>query len=102
MTLRQLVPAALVAWVVAGGALACLRPLFAAVWGTGLLCYGAAVVAAALPVARTQGVRCALALAAAFPLVHLSYGAGFWRGLWGLVAPGRGPWRDPAAVPLSR
>lgn len=102
LTLRQLVPAALVAWLVAGGALALVWPLFAALWGAGLLCYAIAVAAAALPVARAHGLKCAFALAAAFPLVHLSYGAGFLRGVWGLVTPGQAPWRDPAAVPLSR
>ena len=102
MTLRQLVPAAFVG----GLAAAIIGSLF---WGPALA-LGTAIVAAytlgvlfcSARVAKSHGFRCAVAIAAAFPVVHFSYGSGFLRGLWsGLIGRGA-PWRDPAAVPISR
>ena len=102
MTLRQLVPAAFVTSVVGSAAAALLWPptlwITAAIAGT----YAAAVVACALRVGRSHGMRCAVALMAVFPVVHFSYGIGFLRGLWAGLTGHRGRWRDPAAVPLSR
>jgi glycosyltransferase involved in cell wall biosynthesis len=102
MTLRQLVPAAFV-----GGLGAAV--LTALIWPPALV-LGAAIVAAyacsvlfcAARVARSHGIRCAVAIAAAFPVVHFSYGSGFLRGLWSGLIGRRTPWRDPATVPLSR
>ncbi|HXI33433.1 MAG TPA: glycosyltransferase family 2 protein [Gemmatimonadales bacterium] len=97
LTVRQLVPALFVValaasavlapWLVAG------RWLLAAIATT----YLAAISAAALGGLR-YGARCALALAAAFPVLHVSYGVGFLAGLW----PQRADARRVAVVPLSR
>jgi glycosyltransferase involved in cell wall biosynthesis len=97
LTVRQLVPALFVVGL-AGSALlapwlAAGRWLFAGI----TLAYLAATGTAALAGWR-YGARCALALAAAFPVLHLSYGAGFLAGLWPRPA---GP-EHVAAVPLSR
>ncbi|MFN2570656.1 MAG: glycosyltransferase family 2 protein, partial [Gemmatimonadales bacterium] len=102
MTLRQLVPAAFVS-ALAGSFLAGLiwRPaLIAAALIAGI--YGLGVVASAIRVARSHGIRCAAALMAVFPVLHISYGSGFLRGLRSGLFGRRSPWRDPAAVPLSR
>lgn len=102
MTLRQLVPAMFVTGL-AGAALGALFWVPAALAGAAIAgVYAAGVAACALPVARSHSARCALALAAVFPVVHLSYGVGFLRGLRDMLLKRRGPWRDPAAVPLSR
>lgn len=102
MTIRQLVPAAFVLGL-GGSAVGSLlwSPL---IWGTAGIAaaYSAAVLACAARVAASHGRRCALALTAVFPIVHLSYGIGFLRGLWSGLTGRRGRWRDPAAVPLSR
>jgi glycosyltransferase involved in cell wall biosynthesis len=101
MTFRQLVPAMFVATLF-GAALGALiwPPLAyaaAAIAAAYLVCVGACAV----PVVRSHGIRCALALAVVLPVIHLSYGFGFLRGLRaGLF--GRSRWRDPTAVPLSR
>jgi glycosyltransferase involved in cell wall biosynthesis len=101
MTLRQLVPAALVSAL--GGALLA-GFLWPPAWiaGAGIAAlYVGAVLASAARVVRSHGLRSAAALTLVFPVVHFSYGAGFLRGLrsglWG-----RRVWRDPAAIPLSR
>jgi glycosyltransferase involved in cell wall biosynthesis len=102
MTLRQLVPAGFVS--VVGGALLAglfwppawiLAAAIAAVYATG-------IIASAARIVRSHGIRCAAALTIVFPVLHLSYGAGFLRGLRGGLFGRRSPWRDPAAIPLSR
>jgi glycosyltransferase involved in cell wall biosynthesis len=97
LTTRQLVPALFVVGL-AGSALAApwLAPgrwLLTAI----VTAYLAAIGAAALA-GRRYGPRCVLALATAFPVLHLSYGVGFLAGLW----PRRRSAQRVAAVPLSR
>jgi glycosyltransferase involved in cell wall biosynthesis/predicted ATP-grasp superfamily ATP-dependent carboligase len=100
MTVRQLVPSAFLAGLIGGGALSLLWPPIAPIWGLTVGAYAGAVLACALPIARIYGLRCAAALAAVFPALHLSYGAGFLRGLWDGVFRRRTPRSAP--VPLSR
>lgn len=102
MTVRQVVPAGFLTGVMAAALLGPVWPAAATAGGLLLGAYGTAVAGAALPAAPRHGARCALALAAAFPVVHLSYGAGFLRGLWHLLWRRHGLGRDPATVPLSR
>lgn len=102
MTVRQLVPAGFVTALVGTtlGALLWAPAGLAAAAIAGA--YAAGVAACAIPVARRNGARCALALAAVFPVVHISYGIGFLRGLRDGLFGRRGRWRDPATVPMSR
>lgn len=102
MTGRQVVPAVFVASLTASAAAAPFLPLaLTAALGIAAL-YGAGVLFFAGRVTRTHGVRCAVAVAATFPVVHFSYGVGFLRGLWAGILGRGAPWRDPSAVPLSR
>jgi glycosyltransferase involved in cell wall biosynthesis len=102
VTLRQLAPIAFVLSLVIGGLLA--------VWSSGMRwALGVAIAAyatiAALSAARTvrqQGLRCGLALFAAFPVLHVAYGLGFGYGLIRLAFRGRLRSKQPASVPLSR
>lgn len=100
MTVRQLVPAMFVATLLGSAVGALFAPALAALGGAAAALYGACVAGCSLSVARSHGVRCAVALAATLPVMHLSYGFGFLRGLRAGVLGGR--WRDPAAVPMSR
>jgi len=102
MTVRQLVPAMFVTALIGtlGGALL-WRPL--GMLGVSIAAaYGICVALCAVRVGRSHGVRCAIALTAALPVVHMSYGFGFLRGLRDALFGRRGRWRDPAAVPMSR
>jgi glycosyltransferase involved in cell wall biosynthesis len=101
MTVRQLVPALFVATLIGTAAGALVAPAVGLLGAAIATLYAGCVGACALSIARSHGVRCALALAAALPVVHLSYGFGFLRGLRAGVL-GRSRWRDPSAVPLSR
>lgn len=101
MTVRQLVPAMFVTALFGAAVGAIFWPPAGFAGLAIAAAYAFGVAACAVPVARSHSLRCALALAAALPVVHLSYGFGFIRGLRdGLF--GRGRWRDPAAVPMSR
>jgi len=102
MTARQLVPGAFVGALTASTAAAPFLPLaLSAALGIAAL-YSVGILFCAGRVARTHGFRCAVAIAATFPVVHFSYGVGFLRGLWAGIIGHGAPWRDPAAVPLSR
>ncbi|HEV8400732.1 MAG TPA: glycosyltransferase family 2 protein [Gemmatimonadales bacterium] len=102
MTVRQLVPAAFLLTLATA---ALLAPWFrwAALGGAAVAAaYALAVGACAAAAATRHGVRCGLALATVFPVLHASYGFGFLRGIVdhvlrrGRVAP------DPAALAPSR
>jgi glycosyltransferase involved in cell wall biosynthesis len=81
MTIRQLVPALLVAGLSSSATLAIWVPsarvVFALVAGS----YLALVLACSAAAARTHGIRCGAALAAVFPTLHFSYGFGFLLGI---------------------
>lgn len=102
MTLRQLAPAAFVTALALSGiaalALPASWPLLAGVAGS----YAAVALACAVPVVRRAGLRCALALLATFPTLHIAYGIGFLRGAWDAVLGRRRAPADARAVPLSR
>lgn len=102
MTLRQLVPAAFVSALLGAGVVGLFWP---PAWtlGAGIAAlYAAAVLVSAARVAHSHGARCAVALTAVFPVLHVSYGIGFLRGLRGGLLGRRRLGRDAAAVPLSR
>jgi glycosyltransferase involved in cell wall biosynthesis len=82
MTVRQLVPAILVGSLLATVPMSPWLP--AARWASLLIAamYGGFVLVCSAATARTEGVRCAMALAAVFPTLHFSYGAGFLRGIY--------------------
>jgi glycosyltransferase involved in cell wall biosynthesis len=102
MTVRQLVPAALVTALVATGVGGLALAPLAVLFGLILTLYAGAILSFAAPAARAHGVRCALALALVFPVLHFSYGVGFLVGAVRLLRSGGAPLGDPAAVPLSR
>jgi glycosyltransferase involved in cell wall biosynthesis len=104
-TVRQLIPALLVVAVV-GSALFQLGrrmfglPVFRPMIAAALIVYAVAVVGFAATAARRHGWRCAVALAATFPVLHWSYGLGYLRGVLDHLVLGRR--RQPRAVPLTR
>ena len=101
-TLRQLIPAA---FITALGTSLMGAPVSPAAAGVAAVIggvYTLGVLGCAARVARKQGLRCAIALAGAFPVLHASYGVGFLRGLLDGVFGRRSRWRDPAVLRLSR
>ena len=101
-TVRQLIPAALVAAFVVTGILGWW--IAAAAWSflLLLLAYTCLVMNVSLRLGRSQGLRFVVALAATFPVLHFSYGIGWIFGaLWLACRRGDGA-LHPLAVPLSR
>lgn len=102
MTARQVVPAA---FVLALATAALLAPWLVAarVLGAAVaLCYAAAVLGAAARAAPRHGLRCALALAAVFPTLHVSYGIGSLRSIAEWMAGAGTPAGHADTIPLSR
>ena len=79
-------------WLPAG------RLLFAGISGT----YLALVLAFAGRTTRSHGIRCGSALAAAFPVLHFSYGLGFLTSIARRLAGMNRGSHSVAAVTLSR
>jgi hypothetical protein len=102
MTVRQLVPAAFAVVLLGGAGAALAWPPLAFPWVLVIALYAALMAVAAARAVRPHGLRSAAALLGVFPILHLSYGVGFLRGLWDMLIRGRARWRDPAALPLSR
>jgi glycosyltransferase involved in cell wall biosynthesis len=81
MTVRQLVPALLVAALSASAALAIWLPSARVVFALVAASYLSLVLVCSAAAIRTHGIRCGAALAAVFPTLHFSYGAGFLLGI---------------------
>jgi hypothetical protein len=100
MTIRQLIPAILVACLSTSAALAlwvpAARMLLAAVAGS----YALLVLLCAVAAIPAHGVRCAAALTAVFPVLHFSYGSGFLRGIRDHLVARNAP--RPGTLQLSR
>jgi glycosyltransferase involved in cell wall biosynthesis len=99
MTVRQLVPAGLVACVVLSGVLAPWLEAARILFATAVSSYLFAAVVCAVSLGIRHGVRVMLALILVFPTLHWSYGFGFLRGVLEFILLGRHPMRS---VPLSR
>ncbi|MBK9175715.1 MAG: glycosyltransferase family 2 protein [Flavobacteriales bacterium] len=78
-TLRQVVPALFVAFLVAGPALCWLHPAVAMTWCLGLIAYAVATCGFALQAAHRWNDMPGVALA--FVVLHLSYGIGYLQGI---------------------
>jgi glycosyltransferase involved in cell wall biosynthesis len=103
MTMRQLIPPGFVLGLVATGIAALLwKPaliLFALVAGS----YSGVVLGAAVQTALQQGPATGLAFVTVLPVIHVSYGIGFWRRVFELLLPARTRSSERAAeLPLSR
>lgn len=102
-TWRQLVPPAFVLGLAGALLLAAVLPGSAPLLASLVALYLVGLLAIALPVAGRQGPRVALALGAAIPVLHFSYGLGFLSGVVDFLLLRRKSVRGaPAALPTSR
>ena len=99
MTVRQLVPAMLVGSLATSAALGLWLPAAAYGFGVIAMMYAGLVLACSVRASRTEGLGCALALAAVFPTLHFSYGTGFLRGIYDHLLTRAAPARE---MSLSR
>lgn len=81
MTVRQLVPSILIAALLGSAALSVSVPGAAVAFVSIATTYVGCVLACSAAAARAD-LRCGLALAVVFPILHFSYGFGFIRGIY--------------------
>lgn len=82
MTVRQLVPALLVAGVASLGIMGVWSPAARVLLALLVGLYGSLVIVAALTAIRGHGLLCSTALTLVFPTLHFGYGTGFLLGIW--------------------
>jgi glycosyltransferase involved in cell wall biosynthesis len=102
MTWRQLAPALLVLSILAGALLLAWPPLGPRLAALPLVGYFLATSIASMSLGRRHGARCGALLLVVFPVIHLSYGVGFLRGLFRVLGRGRSAAVSEESVRLSR
>jgi glycosyltransferase involved in cell wall biosynthesis len=100
MTVRQLIPAVLVAGLIGFAALSLWSSAATMALVLLVALYASAVIVSAGMTLATHGLRCAAALAVVFPVLHLSYGSGFLLGIRDHILVRSAP--RMSAVRLSR
>ncbi len=101
MTLRQLVPPGFVLGLAATAVLSPWVNAAAMLFGATVAAYALAVLGVSLGAARRSGFRAAAALPLVFPVLHVSYGCGFVKGVLELALRFGRPVQQ-AELPLSR
>jgi glycosyltransferase involved in cell wall biosynthesis len=102
MTIRQMIPPLFLLSLFVTGTLGAWVPAAGVVFGGLGGAYAVAVLGYSALAARRIGIRAALALTAVFPVMHFSYGLGFFRRLFEFIAPKQPRTRSVAELPLSR
>ncbi|MDH4079257.1 MAG: glycosyltransferase family 2 protein [Nitrospira sp.] len=102
MTARQLVPATFVMSLVLTASLAHWSSTARVLFGAIVTAYVVLDVIVAFHAAFERDVRCGLWSVVVFPLIHISYGIGYLKGLLDFLILRKGEPLDPLAVPLSR
>jgi hypothetical protein len=102
VTMRQLVPSAFVMCLLFTTLLAPWSPLMALFCGIGVTAYLVADLSIASSVAIKKGVRCGLWSTIVFPILHISYGIGYLRGVLDFLILRKQEASDPFALQLSR
>jgi glycosyltransferase involved in cell wall biosynthesis len=103
MTVRQLIPPGFVLGLLVTGVAALLWKPALIAFGLVAGSYAGIVLGSAVQTALKQGPAVGAALAAVLPVIHVSYGVGFWRRVVELLLPSRRTSAERAAeLPLSR
>jgi glycosyltransferase involved in cell wall biosynthesis len=103
MTMRQLIPPSFVLGLVATGIAALLWTPAIYLFGLVAGGYAAVVLGSAVQTALKEDAATGLAFIAVLPVIHVSYGLGFWRRVIELLLPARTRGSERAAeLPLSR
>jgi len=102
MTARQLIPSVFLICLVLGAFLAPWSDTMSDVFKVIVIAYAALDLTVSLRAAIERGLRCGLWLLLVFPILHVSYGFGYLRGLLDLVIFRRKTMSDSVVLPLSR
>ena len=101
LTVRQIIPPMFILALIGSGAMALFFPAMRMLAASVVLLYLIGVVGCSSTVAIKRGLRYAPALSTVFPVLHVSYGVGFLRGVAEFLI--RGQKRTVGAeIPISR
>lgn len=92
MQVRQFIPPLFAAGLIGGLVVAPFSDLLRTLWLAGIFIYLVVDLLVSLRIAARAGIRYLPIVAIVFPILHLSYGAGFIQGLWKF----RKRWREKA------
>lgn len=98
MSLRQFVPPLFVAVLILGGLLAVFSPLVRLLWTLVVITYIAVNLSVSAALAARHGWQHLLRLPLVFAALHLSYGLGFWHGVWHFSLQARRTAKDRVAT----
>jgi glycosyltransferase involved in cell wall biosynthesis len=102
MTVRQLVPSIFVASLVLTAFFAMWSYSMTVLFSTIAIAYVALDVLIAVRAAFVKGVRCGLWAAVVFPILHVSYGFGYLKGILDFLILRKREAPDPLALSVSR
>ena len=102
MTIRQLVPSAFVIALVLTATLAPWSNLMAVLFGSIIISYGVLDLCIGVGVAVKRGLRCGVWSMVVFPVLHLSYGIGYLKGVLDFFILRKQSATDSFALRLSR
>lgn len=102
MTIRQLVPSAFVMSLVLTAMLAPWSHLMAMLWGSIMIAYGVLDLCIGVAVAFKRGFPCGVWSTVVFPVLHLSYGIGYLKGVLDFFILRKQSATDSFALRLSR
>lgn len=101
-TFRQVIPAVFVLGLLVSGALAPWTAYGGRALGAIVFAYVVADLGSSICVGFQRGVRCALAIPVVFPVLHLSYGLGFLKGVLDFFILGNKRRGDAARISITR
>jgi glycosyltransferase involved in cell wall biosynthesis len=102
MTARQLIPSFFLICTVVAAFLAPWYETMAVLFKAIIIAYVALGLTVSFRSVLERGLRCGLWLMVVFPLLHISYGIGYLRGILDFLLLRRRETPDPVAIPLSR
>jgi len=102
MTARQLVPSAFVMSLVLTASLAPWSYMMAVLFKAIVIPYATLDLSISLHAALERSVRCGLWSVVVFPILHMSYGIGYLKGILDFFVLRKRETPDPVALPLSR
>ena len=102
MTARQLVPPAFVMSLALTASLAPWSYMMAVFFTAIVIAYAALNLSISTRAALERGVRCGLWSVVVFPILHMSYGIGYLKGILDYLVLQKRDTRDPVVLPLSR
>jgi hypothetical protein len=102
VTARQLVPSIFILSILITAGLSPWSLIMAVLFAVIVVLYATLGLCISIRAAFDKGLRCGLWLAVAFPVLHVSYGIGYLKGILDFIILRKRDAFDPIALSLSR